>query len=142
MNYTSDLLMKSFLILSPMFLLSPSSFAADKAVTKMVISTPSQSVMVGKCSATITVQAQNNTSQAANVPINTTIFFTGSSSSLKFYSDSSCASAVTTLTMSAGTNAKNFYFKGSVAGTQKIIVATFIRSNKFVSSYPNIESLQ
>lgn len=97
---------------------------AGKAV-KMAITTAPQSVVVGKCSALVKIQAQDYYSNPTTVPVNTTIFFTGSSSSLKFYSNNTCTTAVSTLTMAAATGTKSFYFKGSVVGTQKIIVATY-----------------
>ena len=102
------------------------SFAGgDRNVAKMAIITPAQTVAVGACSSGTTVQAQDSNSKPANVTANTKIFFTGSSSSLKFYSDGLCSLGASTVTMSSGTSSKSFYYKGSAAGNQKIIVATY-----------------
>ena len=106
-------------------LLGFSSLASAKAVSKMVIITSAQSLAIGHCSAVVTVQAQDVNSKPTNVPSNTKVFFTGSSSSLQFYSDSNCATTAATVTMNSGTSSKNFYFKGSSVGTQILIVATY-----------------
>ncbi len=101
------------------------SFSAEAAVTTMRIVSPAQTVGVGVCSAAVTVQAQNNRGIAGNVPSKTQIFFTGSSASLSFFSDPSCAIRVTSTYMAAATSSKSFYFKGSSVASTNVIVATF-----------------
>lgn len=101
------------------------STAFAGSVQKMALISPAQQLVVGNCSSAAVVQAQDGQSLAANVPKNVRVYFTGSSSSLKEYSDASCSMAISSIVMKSGTSQVKFYFKGSQAGSQKLIVATY-----------------
>ena len=121
MNYFSKMAFK-ILVLASTF--SPAAaFCADKVAQMKIVSNP-QSLAVGKCSTAVVVQAVDVAGNPAAVPRSTTIYFTGSSPSLSFYSDSMCSSAVGTINMNLGSSTKSFYFKGSASGTQSLVVAT------------------
>ena len=101
------------------------TISASAAVVAMRIITPAQTLPVGACSSRVVVQAQNNRSLPANVPKNTAIFFTGSSSGLRFYSDPDCKTSVSKVIMGRGSSSQGFYFQGKTPGTQTLVVATF-----------------
>lgn len=112
----------SFVLSSLALLSSPTAWSA--AVTKMVITSAPQTVVVGNCSAAVTVTAENSNSQPVNVRKNTTLYFDQGDPSLKIYKDSACSTAASTLKMLAGTSRKTFFFKGTVAGSKNLKVST------------------
>jgi hypothetical protein len=102
---------------------SPQIETINPAVpTKLVMITPARTVLAGACSGVVTVQSQNNSSVASNVQSNTTATLT-STSVTTFYSDSGCTTAVTSVTLAAGTNTANFYFRDNTAGNP-VLTAT------------------
>lgn len=111
----------SVLVLVSCFM--PEAFAA-KATSMVVVSSP-QTLVLGACSAPVSVQAQDDAGLPSNVRSNTRIYFTGSDSGLKFYNDSNCSKSVTSVVMSRGTNIKKIYFRGNSLGALKLIVATY-----------------
>ena len=120
--------MSRFLLKNSILMMSVISFglwANAATVTKMQIISAAQTVKINTCSGAVSVQARDSNNLAAAVPVNTEIFFTGSASSLSFYSDSACSARVSSLFMDAGSSAKSFYFKSSETGNKKIIVATY-----------------
>jgi hypothetical protein len=67
--------------------------------------------VVGMCSKTLTITTQDSISQATNVTLDTIVSLGGGSSG-QFYSEPTCTNSINDLTISAGTNSANLYFKG------------------------------
>ena len=86
---------------------------------RLVFLTPPQTLIAGSCSAQARVQAQdmNGTAVTAVAPVS--IGLTGFS----FYSDASCATAATTVSIAAGTDTAAFFFRSTVAGVQTATAA-------------------
>jgi|GEM_PF-995125 len=101
------------------------STAFAGSVQKMALISSAQQLVVGNCSSAVVVQAQDGQSHAANVPQNVRVYFTGSSSSLREYSDASCSIAISSIVMKSGTSQVRFYFKGTQVGSPKLVVATY-----------------
>ena len=103
-------------------LLPVTVFAAP--VAKMKLLTSPQTVVLGKCSGTVSVQSQDTSGNAANVATNTKIFFDQGSAALGIFKDANCTVAISTVTMLAGTRQVSFYFKGKSLGSKLLYVST------------------
>jgi hypothetical protein len=100
-------------------------FAMAGSPEKMVILTSPQTLVVGTCSEVVRAQSQDSSSKPAPVKRNMTVYFTGSNSSLRFFSDPTCLNAVDQVKMLAGTAEVKFYFSSKAVGLKKMIVATY-----------------
>ena len=80
-------------------------------VQKIAFITSAQSKNTNMVSDIITIQTQNNSSTPVNVLSDSVINLTSSSSGGKFYSDSGGTTEITNVTITAGTNSANFYYK-------------------------------
>ena len=84
-----------------------------------------QTTPTQQCSAAVRVGTIDSFGQASNVAVNTRIYFTGSSSSLAFYTDSGCSNpAPNGVMIQAGTSSKRFFTMGSIIGSALIQVST------------------
>lgn len=101
------------------------SFSSESAsVSKMKILTAPQSVELEKCSNVVNLQSQDRYGIAANVELDTEIYFDQGSYDLKIYKDSSCLTEVSTMQILAGTNNVPFFFKGTSQGSKTLYVST------------------
>ena len=87
-NVTEFLLKKMILTMS---VISLGFWANAGTVTKMKIISAAQTVKINACSNAVSVQSQDSNNLSAAVPVKTQLFFTGSATSISFYSDSACA---------------------------------------------------
>ncbi|MFL5812233.1 MAG: beta strand repeat-containing protein [Bdellovibrionia bacterium] len=85
---------------------------------KLKFTTSAQSIYQSNCSGTATIQTLNYLGVATNVSSTLTVNLAGTN--LTFYSDPDCTSAVTSITVSSGTNNSSFYFVAGATGTLPI----------------------
>lgn len=88
--------------------------------SSVVFQSVARSVAAGACSSSsssTTLQALDASGSPSNPASPIMIALSSSSPTLAFYSDSSCTSAITTTTVSRGSNAANVYFKDSTPGS-------------------------
>ena len=90
--------------------------------TKLSITTPAQTLLVGKCSAITTVQSQNSSSVAVVQSTGRKVSLSGTS--FTFYSNATCSTRVSSVKIAAGASTANFYFKSNVSGTRAIKAAS------------------
>lgn len=76
--------------------------------------TAAQSVYVSNCSTVVTVQAQTAWGTAPGVSSPVTVNLSGTG--FTYYSDSNCATPITSATIAAGTSSTSFYFVPSTTG--------------------------
>jgi hypothetical protein len=89
------------------------------------LTTPQTAVLVGTCSGITTVQVRDAFDNPAPVPASTQIDLSSDSSGgMVFYSDATCDTPVTFVTMPTGQNSASFYFKDSVAETVTITASS------------------
>lgn len=86
---------------------------------KLAIATPAQTVRSGECSAATTLQVQdaygNGTPAVTNISANLL------GSNYVFYSDASCSTVATSLSIGVGATSSQFWFKGDALGTTTIM---------------------
>ncbi len=92
--------------------------------------TTTQSLYAGNCSGVMTVKTYNSNSVLINVTSNLTVNLTGAGTTT-FYSDSSCTTAITSVTVTTGTNSASFYFIDT--GTASISVTAAATSYRSAS---------
>lgn len=86
---------------------------------KLSYTTTSQSIYASLCSGVTTVKTLNGKGVVTNVASNLTVNLSATNG-VTFYSDSSCTSAITSVTIASGANSASFYFLGPSAGTSAI----------------------
>jgi hypothetical protein len=80
--------------------------------------TPPRAVSAGTCSAVVQVQSQDAQGNASPVSAATAIALsTNPGTGFRFYSDPTCGTEVTSVTLAAGSSDANFYFRGTKAGS-------------------------
>jgi len=86
-----------------------------KAATfaQLAFATPAQIVSRDTCSSTIIIQSQDVFGNPANVTYDFTVTLSTTSSTGTFYSGSTCTTATTSVTMTAGSNNTSFFYKDS-----------------------------
>src|SRR5690349_9133554 len=96
--------LSQLVLLAIVFGMYGSHFALANEVSKLVITSPPQTVNANQCSKAIQVQTQDYNSVLTNVTARTYVDFTGSSPDLIFYKDSLCTTPISYLYMPARTN--------------------------------------
>src|SRR5206468_3330952 len=97
--------------------------------TRLAIVSPVQNVVAGACSLVTTLQSQDSFGNAVPVASNTAVALSSSSATTGFFSDSSCATAVTGVNIAGAANSTAFYFKDTRAGTPTLTGAAAGLSN-------------
>jgi len=92
-------------------------------ISKIVFTTPPQTLTAGVPSAVMTIQTQDANGNPANVASDTTIALSSTSHSGKFSLSTSPWSDAVSLTISAGSNSVSFHYKDTIAGTPTITAA-------------------
>ncbi len=91
----------------------------------LVFVTPARTAVAGACSQELTVETRRGTTAA---PVTSNLVLTLSvpvSAGLFFFDSAACSGgAVTSVTMSAGTSRRSFYFRGLAAGTSTVTVTS------------------
>jgi Bacterial Ig-like domain (group 3) len=92
--------------------------------SKLAFTTSGQTLVVGQCSAQITVQSQDSSGNpsvlSTSVQVNLSILSGGTGG---FFSDSGCTSAITFVTIPTSGSTASFYFKGTTVGSPTTIKA-------------------
>lgn len=97
------------------------SIAVNVGPMKLSLTGPVSS-NAGVCSTAYTVTTLNGANAVTNVVGAVTVSLTGEGTG-KFFSDSSCSTPVSTITIDAATSSKEFYFQNAVAGAQTLRVS-------------------
>ncbi|MFL5813089.1 MAG: beta strand repeat-containing protein [Bdellovibrionia bacterium] len=98
----------------------PFGFFATKS-NKLIYTTTAQSIYAGNCSGITTVKSVNASGATKNVASNLTVNL-ATVSGVTYYSDSSCSTTITSVTIASGTSSASFYFISASTGTQAITV--------------------
>ncbi|HVE86255.1 MAG TPA: PKD domain-containing protein [Myxococcales bacterium] len=88
--------------------------------SRLAFITPQRTVVAGACSGAslvVTVQSQDTFGNASNVASATTVSLSSNPSGAAFFSDSACSSSASSVTIAAGTNSANLFFRDTRAGT-------------------------
>src|SRR5207248_1962646 len=85
--------------------------------TVLAFSTGAQALTAGNCSGTVTVQSRDSLGNVSNVGSATTVNLTSASTGNTFYSDSTCTTAVASVTIAASASSQNFWFKDTKSGS-------------------------
>ena len=102
-----------------------------ETILQLVFTTPSFTVTQNTCSAQITLTAKNAKGTATNVTVAATLGLTSTSNGATFYSDNTCAMAITPtgaplasdVTLGSGASVVNFSYEDSAAGNPTITAA-------------------
>lgn len=110
-----------------LFLFSLSGFRTNIAFnkaqqSKLVFLTAAQNIYSGNCSDGATIQIQSPSGTPQNTASNLTVNLT-TTGSLQFFSDSTCTSSISNITIVAGSSVKSFYFMFSANGSETITAA-------------------
>jgi hypothetical protein len=93
------------------------------SISKIVFTTPAQTVKAGAVSSVMTIQTQDSYGNPVSVKSNTIINLSSSSMNGRFYSDAGGTNRITSVTISSGTNSASFYYKDTRVGTPTITAA-------------------
>lgn len=89
--------------------------------TKLLFTTPAHTTVAGVCSAIVTVQTADATNTGVPAATNTTVNLsqtgTVSDTEFRFYSDASCGTTTTSVSIPAGQSTASFYYKGEKVRT-------------------------
>jgi MYXO-CTERM domain-containing protein len=94
--------------------------SASGPAVKIVFLTAPQTIVAGNCSAVAVVQSRDSFDNPAAVVGDASGQLTSTSSSLRFFTNSSCTLQTTTLTIPNGASTTTFYFRDTAAGTPTI----------------------
>jgi hypothetical protein len=94
----------------------PSITTTAAGPTKLDITTSAHTGTVNQCLGIITVQTQDAGSVATNVTSNTDVSLATNGTGT-FYSDNACTNPIAQVTINAGSNSANFYYKATARGT-------------------------
>ncbi|HEY8207567.1 MAG TPA: hypothetical protein VIG99_08805 [Myxococcaceae bacterium] len=84
------------------------------APAALAFTTTAQTVTAGNCSGTVSVQSQDGSGNPSSVAGDTAVALSASpSTGFLFYSNASCTSAVSSITIPAGTTTASFFFRGT-----------------------------
>jgi hypothetical protein len=87
------------------------------APDRLAFTTPARSAAAGACSAVVTLQARDAWGNASPVAGGATVDLSAApSSGFGFYSDATCATSATQVSIPAGASSASLWFKGTVAG--------------------------
>jgi hypothetical protein len=99
------------------------------SATKLAFSTSAFTGVVGQCNGPITVQTQNASNTPTNpassllVTLSTTAVSTG-----HFFSDASCSSGISTVTIPTSANSATFYYNDAAAGAPTLTASSSLTS--------------
>ena len=93
------------------------------AATKLAFTTAPFSVVFGQCSPQVTVQTQNAGGSAANPSSNTTVNLSTNSLGGTFYSNNTCTTSITSVSIPTSGNSASFFYKDANVGTPTITAA-------------------
>lgn len=103
---------------------TPTPVTVASIATKLAFITSPQTLAAGTCSAATTVQSQTAAGALATVAAATVVNLSSPSSTMLFYTDSSCLTApVSAASIGAGQSTATFYFRDTTAGAPAINVA-------------------
>lgn len=91
--------------------------------TQLAFTTLPRAALSSSCSAKLNLEVQDAAGYASPLTAPAEIALSAAPSSAAFYSDSSCSTAVTKLSLAKETTGASFYFKGSQAGKFEITAA-------------------
>ncbi|HYI02376.1 putative metal-binding motif-containing protein [Hyalangium sp.] len=110
------------------------------APTELAFTTTARTVQVAACSDIVTVEVRASGSPTTVIAPTTVNLNTTPSASLTFYSNNTCTTVVTSVTISPGQGSASFYFKGSAPGTVAITASagslTSATQNAFITPVP------
>lgn len=124
-----------------LFLLYTLFAAAQSAPAGVAFTSEPQTVAVGAISETITIQAQDGSGNAFKLP-STGCLALSSSASGEFSSSATSWSAVSVLTMNKNSANRNFYYKGTAAGTHTLTVRLVLKpesESRSCTNWPTVE---
>ena len=101
------------------------SLVTSAPATKLAFTTAAFTVRVGLCSPKITIQSQNGSGAATNPTSAKTIALSSSSITTpggQFFSDPSCATGITTVSIPTSANSADFYYMDGTAGAPTLTV--------------------
>lgn len=97
--------------------------ASAGTATQLKITTVAKTVTAGVCSSGVTVQRRDASGYASVMSTATAVSL--SSTSLKFYSNSTCSTQVSAVSISDSYSSKVFYFKGTAAGSKSLTASSY-----------------
>lgn len=112
--------------------------AYKSAATQLAFTTSPVSINTGVCSPLITVQSQDTNGTAASPSTTETIALSTSGTGGAFYSNSTCTTAITSVTIANTANSASFYWTDTTAGTPTI---TASGTGAFTSAPTQIETV-
>jgi hypothetical protein len=135
--------LSSFLLIvslaHPAFAFLPATAFWRHRILNLKFTTAAQSVYASNCSGIVTVQNINAQGVATNRTSNLTVNLSGTGS-VVFYSDSSCMTSTTSVTIPSGSNSASFYFIDTAAESITLTASASnyasIAQNATVSSNP------
>jgi hypothetical protein len=98
-------------------------FADAGQPTQLAFSTAARSTAVGACSAVISIQSRDVTGTASAVSTDTVIALSSSSLTGVFYSDSTCSTVASSITLAATKSLVSVYYVDTAAGTPSVSIA-------------------
>jgi len=97
--------------------------AGGAAATQLAFTTSPQTLYAGQCSAAVTVETRSMGGTPVTVTVNHLVTLGPATASFDFYSDSSCATPITTVTIMSGQSNATFYFRGYTGGADTLTAA-------------------
>lgn len=91
----------------------------SKRGNHLVYSTSTQTIYAQTCSGIVSIQNKDNTNATKNVTTTTVVNLTATSG-VTYYSDSTCVTPITSVTIAASTSSISFYFLSTNAGAQTL----------------------
>ncbi|MBI3184175.1 MAG: putative metal-binding motif-containing protein [Myxococcales bacterium] len=99
------------------------------AASKLVITTPAQSLAVGVCSAQVTVRSQDAYGNLSNVSASTAVALAANPpAGFTFYSNATCTTPVTQVNIASGSSSAGFYFASTASGSITVSVSAALMS--------------
>lgn len=90
--------------------------------SKLVFTTIAQSIFTGNCSGIVGIQTQSASGSPQNVVSNLTVNL-ATTGTMQFYSDSSCTTNVSAITVTSGSSVSHFYFILTANGTETMTIS-------------------
>jgi hypothetical protein len=105
---------------------NPDRCGTSPSYSKLAFTTAPQTVQVGSCSAVTTVQLQDANNSPVSVTADTTVALSVvPPEGFQFFAEAGCTgTAVTSVTIRAGSNSASFYFKGTRTGAATLNAST------------------
>jgi hypothetical protein len=91
------------------------TFTVTTGPTKLAFTSSAFTGVVGECLGAITVQTQNASNVATNVTSNTTVSLATDGTGA-FYSNNTCTTGITGITIASGSHSGSFYYKATARG--------------------------